>query len=332
MCGVTHVGGRDGAGDLCAPRGRPDAGRRCPGFTLGELLVVIAIIAMLIAMLLPAVQAARESARRTQCANNLKQIGIGTASYEQAFGNLPPSDAIMLPSNCQSGGCRGATIWFLVMPYVELGSLFQAFEPYATGPFGHIAFYNAKADAKLPVPLYQCPSSPWQSAFRRDYFFVRGGKTKVATQNQGDKFIDGLFNVNRPLRIAAVIDGTSNTLACGEAVHPDLYGEGPGYGNGNVGGFTPWAWGGDCLQSDGCAVLNQNIRRSARTTKYPLNTNLMPLTVNETDEVPFGSGHGSTVPFVFGDGHVSWLDDTMSFAIYQNLGTFRDRDSVDAAF
>ena len=329
---MTHIGGGTGAGGRRPRRSRPGAGPRRRGFTLVELLVVVAIIALLVGLLFPAVQAARESARRTQCGNNLRQIGVGLLNHEQSIGTLPPSDAILLPANCQGGSCRGTTIWLILMNYVELSPLYQAFDPYAAAPFGHIAFYNARAEAKQPVPLYQCPSSPWAYAHRRDYFAVRGGKTKSATQSQGDKFLDGLFSVNRPLRAGAVRDGLSSTLACGEAVHPDLYGEAPGYGDGNVGGFTPWAWGGDCLQGDNCAVLNQNIRRSARTTKYPLNANLLPLVISETDEVPFGGGHGSTVPFVFADGHVSWLDESINFAVYQNLSTFRGGEMVDGLF
>jgi prepilin-type N-terminal cleavage/methylation domain-containing protein len=301
-------------------------GRRA--MTLVELLAVIAIISLLIALLLPAVQGAREAARRTQCGNNLKQIGVGLAHYEHSFGALPPSDSIRLPVNCRSD-CRGTPIWILIMPYVELTALHGTFEPYVSIPFGHMAYWSEQAAALQTVSLYQCPSSPWAAASRRDYFFVRGGRTKAATNSQGDKFVDGLVSVNRALRVSAVTDGMSNTLACGESIHPDLFGAGPGYGVATIGGFTPWSWGGACNPGDNCAVANQNVRRCARATKYALNTNLMPMAVAETDEVPFGSTHNPMVPFVFGDGHVAWLDDSMSFDVYQKLSTFRGRESID---
>ncbi|MBD14236.1 MAG: hypothetical protein CMJ72_03605, partial [Planctomycetaceae bacterium] len=85
------------------------------GFTLVELLVVIAIIGVLIALLLPAVQAAREAARRSQCSNNLKQIGLGLLNYESARGHFPPGQ--YKPENVNEKSAYSWSVWHL--PYIE---------------------------------------------------------------------------------------------------------------------------------------------------------------------------------------------------------------------
>src|SRR3954469_2860277 len=92
------------------------------GFTLVELLVVIAIIGVLVALLLPAVQAAREAARRGQCSNNLKQIGLALHNYETAIGTFPPGRLNTYVKG--NGHCWGA--YSQLMPYLELGALFDA--------------------------------------------------------------------------------------------------------------------------------------------------------------------------------------------------------------
>src|SRR5690606_28625210 len=105
---------------------------RRSGFTLIELLVVIAIIAILIALLLPAVQQAREAARRTQCKNNLKQVGLALHNYHDVFGSFtyksggtdrPPSSA-----PCNLGNARRRSGWVGLLPYIDQGPLYNQIE------------------------------------------------------------------------------------------------------------------------------------------------------------------------------------------------------------
>ena len=101
--------------------------RSCRGFTLIELLVVIAIIAVLIALLLPAVQAAREAARRMQCVNNLKQIGLGLLNYEQTIGCFPIGSSANLYSINPNvyAGPHGLSAHAQLLPYLELSPIYN---------------------------------------------------------------------------------------------------------------------------------------------------------------------------------------------------------------
>ncbi|MBL8850054.1 MAG: DUF1559 domain-containing protein, partial [Planctomycetaceae bacterium] len=107
--------------------------RRRSGFTLIELLVVIAIIAILIALLLPAVQQAREAARRTQCKNNLKQIGLAMHNYHDNFNQFPAGLIYTGVTNASGAAADGQTFilnhtgWTMILPYIDQGNLFNQF-------------------------------------------------------------------------------------------------------------------------------------------------------------------------------------------------------------
>jgi len=193
---------------------------RACGFTLIELLVVIAIIAILIALLLPAVQQAREAARRTQCRNNLKQIGLALHNYLDANSALPPSYVITaatsLVSNNGSWGIHGRLLPYLdqanAFNMVRLDLAWDATPNFSTGvPI-------------LEVPIYVCPSDPNGETVR-----TKNGAAWTHPQNYGFSFGtwlvydpatgqggDGAFFVNSSMRPRDFTDGMSNTLAASE--------------------------------------------------------------------------------------------------------------------
>jgi len=129
------------------------------GFTLVELLVVIAIIGVLVALLLPAVQAAREAARRSQCLNNLKQIGLAFHNYHSARGHFAPG---WTEDNRDIAADRGPNLaWgYHILPYMEQAPLYEQFDPTLPASFGTQGGQVQNIDLiGLPVEAYRCPSS-----------------------------------------------------------------------------------------------------------------------------------------------------------------------------
>lgn len=128
------------------------------GFTLIELLVVIAIIAILVAILLPAVQQAREAARRTQCKNNLKQLGLAVLNYESTYGCLVPSGMV---TESDGGGLAYAASWITrILPYADQAGFAEAIVWEGTDWMGYALDKNAKLHSEANVPFIFCPSSP----------------------------------------------------------------------------------------------------------------------------------------------------------------------------
>ncbi len=187
---------------------------RRSGFTLIELLVVIAIIAVLIALLLPAVQQAREAARRAQCKNNLKQIGLALHNYMETHTKLPPGGTY------RSGVAAGAgwSVQARILPFVEQASLQNLIDfskNYNVAP-------NVNVVTQQRIGLFMCPSEV------NDTAYVDGAVTYYPLSyaaNYGSWFIwnpvtnqsgDGLFGPNSKLSDRDCTDGTSNTVAFSE--------------------------------------------------------------------------------------------------------------------
>ena len=196
------------------------------GFTLIELLVVIAIIAVLIALLLPAVQAAREAARRSQCVNNLKQIGLAFHNYEGVNGCLVPS--CIYPSPIDSWGW-GPSGQLGLLQFLEQGTLWNAYNVGAVqpGPSGSL-YYNMNTTVfNTQVASYLCPSDAKMRSAPSigNYVGSIGGPMQLNTSWSGT-FIPtptndfNYLNIKSPqtVTLASITDGTSNTALFSECV------------------------------------------------------------------------------------------------------------------
>ena len=210
-------------------------------FTLVELLVVIAIIGILIALMLPAVQAAREAARRMQCQNNLKQVGLAMLNYESNCGVLPPGGLAMSPTSGIAWLTYGTSWWVRTLPYLEADSVSSRFDFSEGGWLG----YNTEAADLLrgmEFSFMYCPSSTLprkvlnpavgQVGYDQDvqcptYAGISGAADGNTTNSFSAKVIQahtapgwgstgGVLVAYRAVSIVEVSDGMSNTIAIGE--------------------------------------------------------------------------------------------------------------------
>jgi len=191
--------------------------RKRTGFTLIELLVVIAIIAILIALLLPAVQQAREAARRTQCKNNLKQMGLALHNYLDTYTVFPPSYCAVPGTTTTVGGQW--SVLARILPYLDQANL-QSLVNW------DVAYSTQVNVAIKRIPAYLCPSEPNDvmrvnpaTGVPRDYpanYGVNFGTWKIYDPTNGTGG-DGSFFPNSKLESGAFIDGMSNTLCASEA-------------------------------------------------------------------------------------------------------------------
>ncbi len=197
---------------------------RRKAFTLIELLVVIAIIAVLIALLLPAVQQAREAARRTQCKNHMKQLGLALHNYHDAFQIFPPGGT---SSNTSPYPFSASHSWSAdILPYIDQANIYNKIDFLNASPWNGGGATSAHLAAiYTPIPVYLCPSSTttpvngylWSTtshygAQAAIHYVAIMGSTRVDVIRSDD----GMFFKNSMISIRDVTDGTSNTMAIGE--------------------------------------------------------------------------------------------------------------------
>lgn len=294
--------------------------RRLPaGFTLVELLVVITIIGILVALLLPAVQAAREAARRSNCTNNLKQLGLAIQNYHGQQRNFPPG------SRLHEIERRVGLSWrVLILPHLELNNIYEDINPLRNG-----GGENASAQ-DLRINVFLCPSADppvdaLNTAVASNYAGVSGANDNNDSDYSknvmdlediscGDIDINGVFFPESNTRISQITDGTSNTLAIGERLYI----------------FRDWLSGSTWRGSPPtkiCTGASKNIR-------YPINADpakfgyykfdfdasadqrTMPL-----NKLQFASEHSGGANFSYADGSVHFLTDSIDFTEFENLAT-----------
>ncbi|MDI9444260.1 MAG: DUF1559 domain-containing protein [Planctomycetota bacterium] len=286
-----------------------------PGFTLVELLVGIAIIGILIALLLPAVQAAREAARRSQCANNLKQLSLGLHNYHDTHQTFPPPG---ISSNDMS--------WHVVLlPFIEQTALHDQFD-FRAGAYNGV---GKMVNSLNKVDAFLCPSNANDSdihstesidgvlVYTCHYYGVMGpngyNNTKgkdykcTATDTWGSYCSQGAIVYPAGTKISSFYDGTSNTYLLGELAYPDfphrrswVRGSYTGYG----GGLMP----------------------SAKNVRYPINSRITTLWNDDA----FGSKHPGGAQFTRADGSVAFVSETIDQSLYLAIASRDGEEPVSS--
>ncbi len=282
------------------------------GFTLIELLVVIAIIAILIALLLPAVQQAREAARRTQCKNNLMQIGLALHNYEMAFEMLPPGCVN------ETGPIRNIEEGYHMSWIVQILPLLEQANVFGQINFSVSAYSPANgAFRRMVIPTLSCPSD-WQRQGSQgnqvlamnNYAACFGGENvPIDSKNNGVMFL------NSSVGFRQIRDGASNTIMVGEKCAIEDANE-----LGWISGTK------STLRNTGVKInsgwdIGGNAPGASRFRK--------PLPPpSDTDTSGYSSYHVGGSQVVLADGSVRFLSENINLSVYANLGNRADMEFI----
>lgn len=292
-------------------------------FTLIELLVVIAIIAVLIALLLPAVQQAREAARRSQCKNNMKQIGLALHNYHDTANTLPP-------------GYIGTNLWgwnTMLLPGLDQAPLYNSMSsqpvpvasPTATG-FGAIltnwpATATVATQLTTVIPALRCPSDTGSPTVTQTLTFGRSNYPGVygsvvipaAGAAAPAAASAGAFYINSKRNFSAFSDGLSNTIVVGERRSVGTQ------GSTTVGGEAIWPG----TYAGGSGPADAYILGDTAST---INNSSATSVPNRTDG--FSSLHVGGAHFLMGDGAIRFISENIFSTTYANLASIADNNVI----
>jgi prepilin-type N-terminal cleavage/methylation domain-containing protein/prepilin-type processing-associated H-X9-DG protein len=296
------------------------------GFTLVELLVVIAIIGILIGLLLPAVQSAREAGSRTQCANEIRQIGLALQNYHDAKGSFPSG----YTSKFDSAGNDTGTGWgwaASILPYMEMQYPFSAIQ------FNQNIEAGANSTVRLvPIKSYICPSDQSQPKWTASTADSSGNAASPICDVASASYIgvfgtsepgvegEGIFYRNSKIRIADITDGTSHTTMVGErSFH-----------------WCPSTWVGAVTKASmilppGSPAGGAEWASAGFVLGHTSEGNGGPGSPG-TEVNGFASQHLGGANFAFGDAHVAFLPTTMDHQIYMALSTRAGSENIGASY
>ena len=330
------------------------------GFTLIELLVVIAIIGVLIALLLPAVQAAREAARRAQCTNNMKQLGLAVHNYHGSFNALPPGRIVTYPygsngSTCMGGvldpvqGCQNTPWFVLMLPQFEQAPLANAFN-FALGAEGPgLAGLTANATVSATkLDLFQCPSdrnkafvsttAPLSSlTITKGNYAANWGNTQWTQRPLGSvAFLKAPFgqpDTNGTINFAGVVDGLSVTVFLAEIlkgteadVRGTIWTSVPGGGI-YMSRFTPNQFNDVYGIQSGADVLPPGVC-------IPEPNKGLACVIVSTDLRDAYAGaksrHAGGINALFGDGSVRFVKNSVNANVWVGLNSIRGQEPISS--
>ncbi|MBX3440998.1 MAG: DUF1559 domain-containing protein [Planctomyces sp.] len=305
------------------------------GFTLIELLVVIAIIAILVALLLPAVQQAREAARRTQCKNNVKQLGLALHNYHDVYGKLPLG--VLYRHNWRVA----------ILPMLDQGPAYNSLDFVTSSFMGNETNANTPILRGWSVPAFVCPSSPLETnpnyggwnpnRYQGHHYAAVGGAFNAGVGNclsfYGVMCDNGPLMINKILGLKDITDGTSNVMLVAEQSNKVLWTGSPSWefeGNKSQG---PSGFRGGWHGSNDLAIGTAQYGQAAGMSTVIYNPNapcgdFFQCGVVYSNSTNLASAHTGGIHVLMGDGSVRFISDSIDLLTFKRIAMRADGATV----